>query len=138
METNMLGRVKIQIRKSYYTHDRYKTEATFALLYHNQPLQHTELGEFVRISDHFIKLDDHHYFITFAHTGFNAAYKASQNLVLHLDNFFNETTSCVALDSFDTSNSVQIVLSRLEKILEVARHSPFARIQDENALDERL
>ena len=85
-----------------------------------------------------LKIDDNHYFITFYHTPHNEAFKASQNLILYLDNFFQNRTSCIAIDTFDTNNSQAIVYKRLIQILEVTRKTPYSRIEDENILDGYL
>ncbi len=138
MDKNILNRIKIQVKKSYYAFERYQTASTFALLYHEQPLNVVELSNYVRISDHLIEIDEHHYFITFSHTSQNNAYKASQNLVLSLDHHFNDQTTAIAIDQFDASSSAQIVINRLNQILQEARRSPISRIEDETALDERI
>ncbi|MBN2895345.1 MAG: hypothetical protein JXK05_05590 [Campylobacterales bacterium] len=128
----------MQINRSYYTYQRYKVETAFALLYHHGALGVETLARYLRLSDQFVRYDAHHYFIVFAHTNAANAYKASQNLLLNLDNYFNDRSSAIAIDLFDPSNSVQIVLGRLSQILDVAKATPDARIQDETVLDRRL
>jgi hypothetical protein len=130
--------MRVQIKKMYYTHSRYKTEATFAMLYHEKKMSVIELSKFVRISDHLLQIDDNHYFITFFHTPHNEAFKASQNLILYLDNFFQNRTSCIAIDTFDTSNSQAIVYNRLIQILEETQKTSYTRIEDEDILDGYL
>lgn len=132
------NRIRVQINRSYYSFQRYKVETTFALLYHRHTLGVETLARYLRLSDQFVRYDAHHCFIVFAHTNAPNAYKASQNLLLHLDNYFNDRSSCIALDLFDPSNSAQIVLNRLLQILDVAKTNPDARIQDETVLDQRL
>ncbi len=138
MNDSILNRMRVQIKKIYYTYERYKTAATFAMLYHEKEISVIELSKFVRISDHLLKIDDHHYFITFSHTPHNEAFKASQNLILCLDNFFQNRTSCIAIDTFGTNNSQAIVHNRLMQILKVTRKTPYSRIEDENILDSYL
>lgn len=138
MQENILIRTQAQIKKHYYSYERYNVESTFALLYHEKPLPLIELSQFVRTSDHLISIDENHYFIIFAFTSEADAYKAAQNLLMKLDNHFNATRSAIALDGFDTSNSAQIVVSRLKDILKKARQDPFVRIETENALDDLI
>lgn len=135
MGCDIFNRVKVLIKKTYYTHERYQVNATFALLYHEMPLSLTEVSKYVRISDHIMQLDDNHYFIIFAFTEQNNAYKASQNIVHSLDNYFNNHTSCIALDTFNTSKSAQVVLNRLKQILAEIRKSPYVRIETEDIFD---
>ncbi|MDP3290481.1 MAG: hypothetical protein Q8M43_00440 [Sulfuricurvum sp.] len=133
MDKNILNRVNVLIKKTYYTYERFQVDATFALLYHEEPLSVEELSLFVRLSDHLIHLDEHHYFIVFAFTSQENAYKASQNLIHNLDGHSNEHT-CMALDTFDTSKSPTAVLSRLNQILVETRKNSFVRIETEDIL----
>jgi len=135
MDQKLFNRLQILVNKTYYTSKRYKVPSTFAYLYHADPLTVEDLGKFVRISDHFIKMDENHYFINFAYTEQDDAFKASQNLLLYLDKHFNNSTSCIALDTFNTSNSAKIVFNRLERILAETKKDPYSRIEDENILD---
>ena len=135
MDKDILIRLSAQIKKAYYTFERYDNTSTFSLLYHDQPLSVIELADFVRISDHLIELDEHHYFLIFSYTSHNNTYKAVQNLVHHLDNHFKNTTSCVAIDSFDLTNSPSLVLNRLQQILAETRKSSFTRAEDESILE---
>jgi len=135
MNFNNLNRVNVLVKKAYYTSERFQVNATFALLYHDQPLSVVELAKHIRISDHIIQLDDNHYFIIFAFTKQDNAYKASQNIVYSLDEYFNNSTSCVALDTFDSSKPPQSVLSRLTTILAETRKNPYIRIETEEILD---
>ncbi len=131
-------RIKIQIEKSYYIYERYHVNSVFAMLYHTQPLTDEVLVQHLRLSDQFERFDEHHYFISFAHTAPADVYKASENLVQSLDHYFNDRTSCMAMDTFDVSNSPRTVIQRLLKILEMVKNSPTSRIEDETALDDRL
>lgn len=135
MSFNILNRVNVLVKKTYYIHKRYHVDATFALLYHELPLDVLELAKHVRVSDHFIPLDDHHYFIIFSFTAQDNAYKASQNMLLNLDNYFNNQTTCIALDTFETTKSSQSVLNRLEQILAETRKKSYIRIETEDILD---
>jgi hypothetical protein len=136
MSDNIKNRLRIEIEKAYYAHKRYKIETTFAILYHENNLEVKKLGKIVRITDHLLKIDKHHYFINFVHTDHNKAFKAAQNLLQSLDFYFNNRSSFIAIDTFNTTQSPKIVLSRLEQILKTIRKTSYARIDDENILNE--
>jgi hypothetical protein len=132
---DIVDRVEVLVKKSYYTYERYELDATFAMLYHEQPITPAELGQYVRISDHLVQLDEKHYFIIFAYTEHDSAVKASQNLVHKLDHHFNDHTSCIALDSFNPSKSAKIVLKRLQAILDETRSRSYTRVETEEIFD---
>jgi len=136
MDERIKKRLEIEINKSYYSFKRYKVDTTFAILYHEKELTVDKLGNFVRISDHLLKIDEHHYFINFIHTHHNNAFKASQNLLLALDNYFNNRTSAIAIDTFDTTQTPNLVINRLYQILNEVRKNPYTRIDDENILND--
>lgn len=138
MDERLFNRLQILVNKTYYTATRYKTPATFAYLYHEGELNVQDLGRFVRISDHFIQMDENHYFINFAYTKQDNAFKASQNLLHALDKYFNNSSACIAIDTFNTSKSPTVVYSRLKQILDAIKKSPYSRIEDENILNEMV
>jgi hypothetical protein len=131
---DILNRVNVLIKKSYYTYERFQVDATFALLYHKEPLSVLELSQYVRISDQLMQLDDHHYFIIFAFTSEENAYKASQNIIYKLDGYFNDHSACIALDSLDTNKSPQSVLNRLKQIMSEIHRDTHIRIETEDIL----
>lgn len=135
MGPNIMNRVHVLVKKAYYTYERFQLDTTFALLYHEEPLSVVELSNFIRISDSLIELDKNHYFVIFAYTAHENAYKASQNLIHNLDTSFNNHTSCIVLDTFDPSKSPTSVLNRLMQILAEARKKPYIRIETEAILD---
>ncbi|MEA1982014.1 MAG: hypothetical protein U9N39_00605 [Campylobacterota bacterium] len=135
MNKNIFNRMKVSINKAYYTATRYDVDATFAYLYHEKELSIEELGKFVRISDQFMPIDKNHYFIHFAFTSHNDAFKASQNLIYHLDKHFNDASSSIAIDTFDTSKTSTIVYNRLVQILNEIKQNPYSRIEDEEVLN---
>jgi hypothetical protein len=134
MSQDILNRINVLIKKTYYTYERFGVNATFALLYHEEPLSVVELAKYVRISDHLMKLDENHYFIIFAFTSHENSYKASQNIVHSLDKYFNNHTSCIALDTFNPSKTHQSVLNRLKQIMTETRKDPYMRIESEEIL----
>ena len=135
MNTNILNRVNVLVKKTYYTYERFEVDATFALLYHSKPLDVIELSQFIRVSDHLIQLDEQHYFIIFAFTDQTNAFKAAQNIVYSLDHHFNDHTSRIALDTFDPTKSPQMVLNRLKQILSEIHKNAYVRIDTENIFD---
>lgn len=136
MSFDILSRVNVLVKKTYYAFERFKVNATFALLYHEKPLNVVELSKYIRVTDHIMPLDDNHYFIIFAFTTQENAYKASQNILLNLDQFLNTQTSCIALDTFDTSKSSSAVVMRLKQILAETRKSSYIRVETEDILDQ--
>lgn len=135
MSDAITNRINVLIKKTYYHFERFQVNSTFALLYHEDPISVVELSHYLRISDHLIQLDDNHYFIIFAFTTQDNAYKASQNIIHNLDNHFNTTKSCIALDTFHISKSPISVVNRLMQILAETRKNPFIRIETEDILD---
>lgn len=135
MSSELEVRINAEINRAYYTFERYKVDATFVLVYHKEPLGLEELGKYVRISDRFVKYDDNHFFMLYHFTAEKEAYKASQNLLLKLDNHFNNTTTCIAIDNFNPSNTTKVVLNRLNQIIKETRKNSFARIEYEDILD---
>ncbi len=133
---DIYNRIRVLIKKAYYTDDRFEIDSTFALIYHEKPLDVMELSKFVRLSDQLIEVDEHHYFVIFVMTPQDNAYKASQNLLMNLDVFFGDQTSCIVLDSFDTSRSAENVLKRLHMIMAETKKQPFIRIETEDILDD--
>ena len=129
-------RLEIEIKKSYYSAQRYQELSTFAMLYHPSNLPVDTIGNMVRLSDQIIKIDAHHYFIVFNYTTHEQAFRAAENLLLELDNYFNNRESCIGLDSFNPKQSPTIVIHRLTQILEEVRKNEFLRVEDENILNE--
>ena len=138
MNENVKNRLKIEIKKAYYTSKRYAQETTFAILHHDKELEIDILGKMVRVSDLLIKIDENHYFIFFKFTNQTQAFKASENVLLELDNYFNTTNSCIGLDAFDINKSPTIVINRLMQILNEVKKNKFLRIEDENILNDMV
>ncbi|MDP3291844.1 MAG: hypothetical protein Q8M43_07410 [Sulfuricurvum sp.] len=134
MDESILNRINLLIKKTYYTYDRFEVDATFALLYHEMPLSVMDLSKFVRLSDQLMQLDDHHYFIIFAFTSEENAYKASQNIIHKLDGHFSDHSSSVALDALDMTTSPQLVINRLKQIMSEIHKDAHVRIETEDIL----
>jgi hypothetical protein len=136
IEENMKKRLLIEIKKSYYSAKRYNVTTTFAILYHEKELSVAELGKLVRLSDHLLAIDAKHYFINFVHTDHSKAFKAAQNLLYALNVKFCDENAAIAIDKFDTEQSPNIVINRLQQILHEIKRSPFTNVDDENILNE--
>lgn len=136
MYEKVLNRIRREIDKTYYMNRRYYFISTFALLYHKHALNVNELGSFLRVSDHFLAIDENHYFINFTFSRQANAFKAAENLLLYLDRHFNDNTTCIALDTFDNSKTPQMVMNRLVQILDATKNHSYERIEDENILNE--
>ena len=131
LEERVINRLKIMIEKSYYINERYKLHSTFVLLYHEKPLEVKILGNLVRKSDHFLKIDENHYFINFIYISHEEAFKAAQNLIYALDTHFLNRTSAIAIDTFDPIKTPTAVYNRLHDILHEIKGNSYSRIEDE-------
>ena len=138
MSTEIEIRINAEINRAYYTYERYKVNATFALIYHEKKLTLEELGSYVRKSDRFVQIDENHFFILFHFTNAKEVSKASQNLLLRLDNHFHDTATCIAIDTFNTANSTKVVLNRLKQIIIETKKNSFSRIEYEDILDSYI
>ena len=138
MSSEIEVRINAEINRAYYTFERYQANATFALVYHEKELSLEEMGTFIRISDRFVKMDEHQYFMLFHFTNAEEASKASQNLLMSLDNHFHNTSTCIAIDTFNTANLTKVVLNRLQQIIKETRKNSFTRIEYEDILDSQI
>jgi len=136
MQDIIKTRLQVEIEKSYYASKRYHQESTFAILYHEKKLPIEVLGNILRVSDQLIQTDEHHYFVFFKFTNHQQAFKASENLLLELDTYFNDSTSYIGIDRFDINQSPTIVINRLIQILYEIKKGQFLRIEDESILSE--
>lgn len=136
MQTESFTQIQLLIKKAYYRFMRHHYDSTFAYLYFEGDLTLIDLAKYLRVSDNFIKIDKNHFFIDFSHTKPEEAFKAAQNLFVYLDKHLNNTSARIAIDAFDTSNSAQVVLSRLEQIMDETKKRPDSRIEDEDVLNE--
>jgi len=135
MDDPTTNRLRAEVKKAYYVSERYDVMSTFALLYYEGDITFEVLGSFIRVSDNFLRIDANHFFIVYTYTEQQNAFKASQNLLVNLDKYFNNITSCVALDIFDTSLHYTAVFKRLTQILNETKKNPYSRIEDENILN---
>jgi len=135
MEDHILNRFEIEIKKAYYAFERYNSISTFVLLHFDDDLDVETLAKFVRISDKFLKINAHTYFINFAFTSHKDTFKAAQNLLLELDNHFNKRSSYIAIEELEPTSSPRMVVNKLVQILEETRKHSYSRIEDESILN---
>ncbi len=134
MTQEVKDRLLIEIKKACAAYKRYSITSIFAILYHDKPLSITELSQYIRASDGIYTIDEHHYFINYAYSKEQGAFKACQNLIHNLDKHFNDQSSYMAMSSFDETQTPTIVLNRLNQILAEMKKHPESRIEDENIL----
>lgn len=128
-------RFSLLVKKIYYIHERYQVEATFTMLHVQHPIEMDEVSEMIRRSDEIFQIDPHRFFVAFTFTDQESARQACVNLLKKLDRHFNDHSSSIALDNFDPSKSPQIVVSRLNQILDEIEKRPYIRIENESILD---
>lgn len=131
-------RVNVLIKKAYYSTERYKTISCFIYVYHDKEISNETLGTFLRLTDNFVQVDANHVFVNFTFTEQENVFKASQNLLLKLDNYFQNRTTCIAMDTYDINKSPDMVFKRLTQILEETKRHSFNRIEDEEILNSEV
>ena len=134
----MSSKLEDEINKAYYANEKYGILATFVMIYHEKNISVEKMGEFLRSTDKFVHIDANHYFIIFHYTTQNSAYKASQNLLLKLDEYFQNTSTSIAVDSFNKTKAPKTVINRLKQIIKEVKKSSFTRIEDESILDSQI
>jgi len=132
------NKLEDEINKAYYANEKYNVLATFAMVYHEKKISIKKMGKFLRSTDKFFHIDNNHYFIIFHYTIHDNAYKASQNLLLKLDEYFQNLSTSIAISSFNGTKSPTIVINRLKQIIEEVKKSSFTRIEDESILDSQI
>ena len=135
MDNAILKRFNIEVKRAYYIATRYKAISTFALLHFEKKLSLEELSTFLRASDKFLLLDKNTYFIHFTFTSEKGAFKASENLILSLDNYFNNQKNYIALKEIDINITPTMLLNKLTEILKVTKEHSYSRIEDESILN---
>ena len=138
MNDAIFNRFAVEVKKAYYISKRYETLSTFALLYFDQELSVDKLSLYLRVSDKFILIDKNTYFIDFTFTSQEDTFKACQNLLLELDNNFNNRNSCIEIESLDINLSPKMLLNKLTQILKETRKSSYGRIEDESILNHMV
>jgi len=131
----MENRLEIELKKIFYSFEKYNALSTFALLYHKDILDAQTLSNYLRVSDTFLALDAHTYFINFAFTSHKDTFKAAQNILFGLDNHFNNTSTCIAIHELDPTNTPKMMVNKLLQILEETKKHSYSRVEDESILN---
>lgn len=131
----IFNRFEIEVKRAYYISKRYETLSTFALLYFDKELSVEQLAIYLRVSDKFLLINENTYFINFTFTSQEDTFKACQNLLLELDNNFNNRNSCIGIESLDINLSPKMLLNKLTQILQETKKSSYGRIEDESILN---
>ena len=135
MSDAIFNRFEIEVTRAYYVSKRYETPSTFALLYFDKELSVEQLAIYLRVSDRFLLIDKNTYFINFTFTSQENTFKACQNLLLELDNLFNNRNSCIGIESLDINLSPKMLLNKLKQILKETQKSSYERLEDESILN---
>lgn len=135
LDDKLRTRLNAEIGRAHYTYERYNAESTFALIYHEKDIELEVLGNFVRVSDRLVKISENFHFIIYNFTTSDDAYKASRNLLRNLDNHFHNTTSCIAIDNPQKTDSTHMVMNKLHQIIQETRKNSVSRIEYEDILD---
>ncbi len=138
LNDDLKTRLNAEIVRANYTYERYNAVSTFALLYHEKEVTLEELGGMIRISDRLVTVSDNLHFIIYNFTTSDDAYQASRNLISKLDKHFNNTASCIAIDTPSKTDSIHMVMNKLHQILEETKKSSVSRIEYEDILDNTL
>jgi len=129
-------RLESEINKVHDACQRYGTDTTSAIVYHEKDLDLPLLGSFLRKNDKVIRLDENHHFVMFFFTSDSESYEAAKNLLVKLDNHFQNTTSCIAIDSACNNDSTNMMINKLLQILKETKKNSISRIEYEDILDE--
>ena len=124
-----------EISRAHYTYERYKAQATFALIYHEKDIGLDVLNSFVRVSDRLVRVNENFHFVIYNFTTIDDAYGASRNLLKNLDKHFHNITSCIAIDMPSKTDSTHMVMNKLYQIILETRKNSVTRIEYSDILD---
>ena len=136
IDPNTQQQIEAEISKTHYEVQRYKLNATFALLYFEGDLTKQQIQNGIRESDTVLVLNTNYIFITFHFTDESDAIKAGENLLLSIDKILHNTSSYIAIDRIDSIESPKSTLNRLYQIIQEARKHSNNRVEDENILND--
>jgi hypothetical protein len=128
-------RLNAEIGRAHYTYERYKVDATFALVYHEKDISLEQLGSLIRVSDKLVSINENLHFVIYNFTTQDDAYKASRHLLNSLDKHFHNTTSCIAIDSPSKTDSTHMVMNKLHQIILETKKNSVTRIEYSDILD---
>ena len=135
MQDSIPYRLEVELKKIFYSFEKYNALSTLALLYHKEALTVQELSKHLRVSDTFLALDEHTYFINFTFTSHEDTFKAAQNILFDLDNYFNNTSTYIAIHELDPTNTPKMMVNKLLQILEETKKHSYSRVEDESILN---
>lgn len=131
-------RLNAEIGRARYTFERYQADYTFALVYHEKDIELEVIGSYVRVSDKLVKINENMHFVIYNFTTHNEAYDASRNFLNNLDKHFGSTSSCIAIDKPLKTDSTNMVMNKLDQILQETKKSSASRIEYADILDNAL
>lgn len=130
------ARLESEVMKVLDACKRYSSNASSAIVYHEKSIDLALIGSFLRKNDRIIKLDENHHFIMFCFTSESESYNAAKHLLAKLDSYFENTTSCIAIDSACKNDSINMMINKLLQILQETKKNSVSRIEFEDILDE--
>jgi len=125
-----------EIERTHYNARRYNSISTFGLLYFEGNLTQSTLHKMVRLSDFFLRLNEHYYFFNFHYTDEKNAIKAGENLIFKLDKTLENRKSYLAVDRIDAEETTKSTINRLYQILQESMKRHNNRVEDENILND--
>ena len=128
--------LELEIGKVHDACERYDSQNSAAIVYHEKDVDTELLSGFLRKNDVVIRLDDNHHFIVFGYTSDSEAYNAAKHLLAELDKYFKSSTTCIAIESACKYDSANIMLNKLLQILNETKKNSISRIEYEDILDE--
>jgi hypothetical protein len=129
-------RLESEVGRVHDACKRYGSNTSSAIVYHDKEIELALLGSFLRKNDKIIKLDANHHFVMFCQTSEEEAYDAAKNLLAKLDRHFQNTSSCIAIDSACKNDSINMMINKLLQILKETKKNSVSRIEYEDILDE--
>ncbi|QFR50105.1 hypothetical protein FJR48_10355 [Sulfurimonas lithotrophica] len=129
-------RLESEVNRVHDACKRYESNTSSAIVYHEKDIDLVLFGSFLRKNDKIIKLDNHHHFIMFCYTSESEAYEAAKNLLSKLDSHFQNTTSCIAIDSACKNDSTNMMINKLLLIIKETKKNSVSRIEYDDILDE--
>lgn len=125
-----------EINKVHDACQRYDSNNSAAVLYHEKNIDSDVLSGFLRKNDKVIRLDENHCFVVFGYTSETEAYNAAKHLLAELDKYFKNSTTCIAIESACKYDSANIMINKLFQILKETKKNSISRIEYEDILDE--
>ncbi|WP_373071530.1 hypothetical protein [Sulfurimonas sp.] len=136
LDDNTRTRLESEINRMNDASERYGSDILSAIVYHEKDIDLALFGSFLRKNDKVVRLDKNHHFVMFYFTSEQEAYEAAKHLLAQLDDHFENTTSCIAIDSDWKNDSTNMLINKLYQILQETKKHSVSRIEYEDILDE--